>query len=253
MVFTYPTAMYPGKRAFHLREKDGDDKNPRIEDLFIDIGATSRSEAAERVEIGDPIVFGGDFEPLVGQFATARNFDNRMGCFVVAESLRTLASQRKRPGFTIHGVSSIQEETGVWGAGTITTRLRPDAAVAIDVTHETHHPAVKRQKFGDVRFGAGPVLTRGVRTNKVLLEEIRAAARKANIPHQIETDQGHTHTDADPISARLEGVPVAVVSVPCRYMHTPCEVIHLDDLEKAATLLGHFVSTLPARVNLAPK
>ncbi len=239
-----------GKRAFHLREKDGEDKNPRLEDLFIDIGASSRAEAQERVEIGDPVVFGGDFEPLGGQLATARNFDNRMGCFVVAEALRALSGQRKRPGFTVHGVSSIQEETGVWGAGTITSKLRPDAAVALDVTHETHHPAVKRQKFGDVRFGGGPVLTRGVRTNKVLLEEIRAAARKANIPHQMETDQGHTHTDADPISQRLEGVPVAVVSVPCRYMHTSCEVIHLGDLEKAVELLVAVSLQLDEKVNL---
>ena len=156
----------------------------------------------------------------------------------------------KRPGFTIHGVSSIQEETGVWGAGTITARLKPDAAVAVDVTHETHHPAVKRQKFGDIRFGAGPVLTRGVRTNKVLLEEIRTAAKEANIPHQMETDQGHTHTDADPISQRMEGVPVAVVSVPCRYMHTSCEVIHLGDLDRAVELLVAVALHLDEKVNL---
>ena len=226
-----------GKKAFHLRERDGEEKPPRIDDLYIDIGAATKAEAAKLVEVGDPVIFGEAIEPLIGEYATARNFDNRIGCFVAAEALRALAAGKKRPGFTVHAVSSVQEETGLWGAGNITARLKPDAAVAVDVTHDTHHPGVKRQKHGDVRCGAGPVLTRGVRTNKVLFEEIRAAAKTARLPHQVETDQGHTHTDADPISARLEGVPVAVLSVPCRYMHTSCEVIHLGDLDRAVELV----------------
>lgn len=239
-----------GKRAFHLREKDGEEKAPKLEDLYIDIGAGNRAEAAERVEIGDPAVFGDNMEPLGGDYATARNFDNRMGCYIVAETLRELASRKERPGFTIQGISSVQEETGVWGAGNITARLKPAAAVAIDVTHDTRHPSVKRQKHGDVRCGLGPVITRGVRTNKILFEEIRAVAKKAKVPHQVETDQGLTHTDADPISSRLEGVPVAVVSVSCRYMHTSCEVINLADLDQTVDLLVALALHLDPKIDL---
>ncbi len=241
-----------GKRAFHLRERDGEEKPPRIDDLYIDIGATKKAEAAARVEIGDPVVFGGDFEPLGGEFATARNFDNRMGCFAVAETLRRLSAGRKKPGYSIHGVSSVQEETGLWGAGNIASHLRPAAAVAIDVTHDTHHPSVKRQRHGDIRCGAGPVLTRGVRSSKPLFEQIRSVAKKAKIPFQVETDQGHTHTDADPISTRDAGTPVAVLSVPCRYMHTSCEVIHLGDLEKAVDLLVALCLRLNPEQSLLP-
>ncbi len=226
-----------GKRAFHLREKNANEKAPQIEDLYVDIGAKSRAEAEERIEIGDPLIFGGDFESLGGDFATARNFDNRIGCYVVAEVLRGLAGRKKRPGFTIHGICSVQEETGLMGAGNITHRLQPAAAVIIDVTHDTHHPGVKRQKHGDIRCGSGPVLTRGVRTNKVLFEKIRGVAKKAKIPFQVEIDSGFTRTDADPISARLEGIPVEIISIPCRYMHTSCEVIHLGDLEKTVDLI----------------
>ena len=241
-----------GKRAHHMRER-GEEKSSKIEDLYLDIGASTREEAAQEVEIGDPVVFGGDFEPLLGEFATARNFDNRVGCFVVAETLRALAQKKKKPGLSIHGVSSVQEETGLWGAGNVAARLKPAAAVAIDVTHETHHPGVKKQKHGDVRFGEGPVISRGVRTNQILSREIRAAAQRAEIPHQLETDFGHTHTDADPISARLEGIPIAVVSIPCRYMHTSCEVIHLGDLERTVDLLVALALGLDQKVDLTLK
>jgi putative aminopeptidase FrvX len=227
-----------GKRAYHLREKNGDEKPPRLEDLHIDIGASSRSEAMGLVEIGDPIVFGGDFETLAGDFASARNFDNRSGLFVVAEVLRALASSRKKPGFTVHGLSSVQEETGLLGSGNLAQKLHPAAAIIVDVTHDTRNPGVKVQKHGDVRCGAGPVLTRGVRISKPLFEAIRAIAGRARIKVQLEIDSGSTHTDADPISSRLEGVPVGIVSIPCRYMHSSCEMIDLKDLEKTVELLA---------------
>jgi len=226
-----------GKRAHHLRDKNQEEKSPRLEDLFVDIGATTRAEAQERIEIGDPLVFGHEFETLGGEFATARNFDNRIGCYIVAEALRALAGKKAHPGFTIHGISTVQEETGLMGAGNIAHQLKPSAAVVIDVTHDTHHPGVRRQKHGDVRCGGGPVLTRGVRTNRILFEKLRATAIRAKLPYQVEIDTGFTHTDADPISSQLEGIPVALISIPCRYMHTSCEVIHLGDLQGAVDLL----------------
>ena len=227
-----------GRRAHHLREKEGDEKTLRLEDMPIDIGASGRTDALKRLEIGDPVVFGADMEALGGSFASARNFDNRIGCFIVAEVLRVLSARGARPGFTVHGISTVQEETGLKGAGNLARRLSPAAAIAIDVTHDTHHGGVKVQKHGDIRCGKGPALTRGVRTSKVLFEEIRSLAAKSRIPHQIETDLGSTHTDADAISESLEGIPVAVVSIPCRYMHTSCEVIHLGDVEKTVELLS---------------
>ena len=242
-----------GKRAYHLREKTGEEKPLRLEEMSVDIGAQSREEALARIEIGDPLVFGEDYERLGGEFATARNFDNRIGCFIVAEVLRRLADGKRKPGFTVHGVSAVQEESGLAASGNIAHRLKPAAAIAIDVTHDTRHPGVKVQKHGDVRAGLGPALTRGVRVNKALFEEIRAAARAVRIPHQIEIDQGSTTTDADPISASLEGVPVGVVGIPCRYMHTSCEVIHLGDVERTIDLLVALASRLDPEIDFTPK
>jgi len=240
-----------GLPAIHLLPKGETSKAPKLEDLTIDIGAKNKRDALRLVSIGDPAIFGEDFRELANGFASHRAFDNRMGCWVVAEALR-IASRARGRRATVYGVSSVQEETGVWGAGLVADRYMPTLAVAVDVCHDTSTPGIGKG-FVDVRCGKGPVITKGIRTSRRVFDLLETAAKSAKVTVQVDIDEGHTWTDADPISARRTGVPVQCLSVPCRYMHTPCEVIHLDDLEKAAALLGHFVSTLPARVNLAPK
>jgi putative aminopeptidase FrvX len=241
-----------GLPAIHLLPRGETSKTPKLEDMSIDVGATSKREAQRLVAIGDPVIFGEDFREMANGFASHRSFDNRVGCWIVAEALRQASRARGRRA-TVYGVSSVQEETGVWGAGLVADRYMPTLAVAVDVCHDTSTPGIGKSAHVDIRCGKGPVLTRGVRTSRRVFELLEAAAKAAKVAVQVDIDEGHTFTDADPISARRTGVPVQVVGLPCRYMHTPCEVVHLGDLEKAATLLGHFVSTLPARLQLAPR
>lgn len=240
-----------GLPAIHLLPPGEAGKKLKLTDLTIDIGATDGKEAAKLVSVGDPVIFGEDFQDLAGGFASHRAFDNRMGCFVVAEMLRQL--KRTKRAATIYGVSSVQEETGVWGAGLVADRYLPTVAIAVDVTHDTSTPGISSTAFADVQCGKGPVLARGVRTSRRVFELLEKAARSAKVPVQIEIDEGVTGTDADPISARRTGVPVGNVSVACRYMHTPAEVIHLRDLEQAATLLARFVTLITDRTDLVPR
>ncbi|MFN8177302.1 MAG: M20/M25/M40 family metallo-hydrolase [bacterium] len=241
-----------GLPAIHLLPRGETSKTPKLEDLTIDIGAKNKRDAQRLVAVGDPVIFGEDFREMANGFASHRAFDNRMGCWIVAEALRQASRARGRR-VTVYGVSSVQEETGVWGAGLVADRYMPTLAVAVDVCHDTSTPGISKSGYVDLRCGKGPVLTRGVRTSRRVFALMEAAAKAAKVSVQVDVDEGHTFTDADPISARRTGVPVQVLGVPCRYMHTPCEVINLDDLEKAAALLGHFVSTLPARLELGPK
>jgi endoglucanase len=241
-----------GLPAIHLLPPGDTSKKPKLDDLSIDIGARTKREAATLVSVGDPVVFGENFQELHGEFASHRAFDNRMGCFVVAEMLRQLASAKGRRA-TVYGVSSVQEETGVWGAGLVADRYLPTLAVAVDVCHDTTTPGISKTAQADVACGKGPVITRGIRTSRAVSEMLEAAARAARIKVQIEIDEGATWTDADPISQRRTGVPVGNVCVPCRYMHTPCEIIHLGDLEQAAELLTKFVLRLGSRVDLTPR
>jgi endoglucanase len=240
-----------GIPAIHLLPRGETSKTPKLEDLAIDIGAKDKKDALKRVAIGDPVVFGEDFRELANDFASHRAFDNRMGCWVVAEALRRVASARGRRA-KVYGVSSVQEETGVWGAGLVADRYLPTLAVAVDVTHDTSTPGIGKGHH-DIRCGRGPVITRGVRASRKIFELLESAAKGGKIPYQVDTDEGQTGTDADPISGRRTGIPVNVIGVPCRYMHTPCEVIHLGDLENAAKLLAAFVMRLSDRVDLVPR
>jgi endoglucanase len=241
-----------GLPAIHLMPRGETSKAPKLEDLAIDIGATGRKDALKHVAVGDPVVFGEDFREMANGFASHRAFDNRMGCWVVAEALRAVAKAKGRRA-KVYGVSSVQEETGVWGAGLVADRYLPSLAIAVDVGHDTSTPGIGKSAHADVRCGKGPVLTRGIRTSRRVFELLEAAAKAARIPYQVAVDEGATWTDADPISARRTGVPVGVLEVPCRYMHTPAEVIHLGDLENAAKLLAAFIVRLSDKVDLVPR
>lgn len=241
-----------GLPAIHLLPRGETSKTPKLEDLTIDIGAKDKRDAQRMVSVGDPVVFGEDFRELANNYASHRAFDNRMGCWVVAETLRLVAKSRARR-VKVLGVSSVQEETGVWGAGLVADRYMPSLAVAVDVCHDTSTPGIPKTAHADVRCGKGPVITRGVRSSRRIGDLLEAAARAAKVPFQNDIDEGSTWTDADPISARRTGIPATALGVPCRYMHTPCEVIHLGDLENAAKLLASFVLRLSDKVNLAPR
>ena len=241
-----------GLPAIHLLPPGETSKKPKLTDLCIDVGAKNKKEAEKIVSVGDPVVFGEDFQELHGGFASHRAFDNRMGCYVVAEMMRILKRARGRKA-TVYGVSSVQEETGVWGAGLVADRYLPTLAVAVDVTHDTSTPGISKTAEPELVCGGGPVLTRGIRSSRILADLLEKTARAAKIPFQIQIDEGSTGTDADPISNRRTGIPVTSVGVACRYMHTPCEVIHLDDLTKTADLLAKFVLKVSSRLNLIPR
>ena len=239
-----------GKKAAHLLDDD-DKKPPKMHDLWIDIGAKDKADALKMVRIGDPIVFGENYEELANGVILARAFDNRVSCYIVAETLREL-SQVKGLKPTVFGVSSAQEETGVWGAGPIAFALKPNLGIALDVTHATDYPGMNKNRHGDVSLGKGPVLTRGVKTSEIVFDMLEQTAKDSGIPYQIEVEEGRTGTDADVMADRGAGIPVTVVSIPNRYMHTSTELCHLDDLDNTVKLLTAFIQRLDASTNLIP-
>ncbi len=240
-----------GKKAAHLLDA-GDDKPPKIYDLWIDIGAKDKADAQSKVRIGDPIIFGESFEELQNGYAVARDFDNRVGCYVAAETLRAL-SKVQGLKTTVYAVSSAQEETGVWGAGPIAYALKPSLGIALDVTHATDYPGLSKNRFGDVQLGKGPVIARGVKTSEIVFDLLSATAQKHSIPYQVEVEVGRTGTDADVMADRGAGIAVTVVSIPNRYMHTSTELIHLDDLDHCVRLLVEFIQTLDGKTDLIPR
>lgn len=239
-----------GKKPAHLLDSD-DNRPPKIHELWIDIGAKDKADAARLIRIGDPIIFGESYADLQNGCAVARNFDNRVGIWVAAETLRALSQTDCKA--TVHAVSSAQEETGVWGAGPIAFALKPNLGIAIDVTHATDYPALNKNRHGDVRLGAGPVVSRGVKTSQLVFDGLEAAGQQHNIPFQVEVEFGRTGTDADVMADRGPGIAVTVVSIPNRYMHTSTEMIHLDDLDNCVRLLAEYIRTLDGATDLTPR
>jgi len=242
-----------GKPAIHLLDKDEREKLSKIKDLWIDIGATSRTEAAARVRVGDPGVLAGAMQELPNGRLVSRSLDNRVGAFVVLEALRRLAAAR--PAVPVTAVATAQEEISFTGGGArpSATGLAPLVALVVDVTHATDTPGVEKKRHGDVGLGGGPVLSRGSSVNGRVFDLLVEAAEAEGIPYTVQAAGRDTGTDADAIFTAHRGVATGLVSVPLRYMHTPNELIALEDLDRAAQLLAAFARRITAATDLVPR
>ena len=149
-------------------------------------------------------------------------------------------------------MATVQEEIGIRGARTSCYDVDPQAGIAIDVGHGTDTPDIEKTRVGDFRCGAGPIVTRGANINPVLYQMTIDVARAAKIAIQIEGAPGSTGTDANFIQVSRAGVAAGLVSVPCRYMHSPCEVISLKDLDAASSLLATLLARMPATIDFTP-
>jgi len=233
-----------GNVAPHLTKQDGDPKPPKIHDLFIDIGVNSRKEAEKIVRIGDPITLADEFDILRGELAVARAFDNRIGTFAVAETLRLLKEAKIKLSAEICAVSNVQEEVGLLGARQIAYSLKPDVALVVDVTHATDYPTVSKTQHGDTRIGQGPTVTHGGCNHREVVARLEDVAAKKKIPLQHEAMSASSGTDTDVIFWTRGGIASALISLPNRYMHSPVEVISLKDLELIPQLMAAFVQSV---------
>lgn len=241
-----------GRKPIHLLEDEERKKVVRPEDLWIDIGSASKEETQKRVAIGDPVVLAHNPEHLSEDLLVARGVDDRIGAFVALEALRHLKALK--PKAAVFAVATVQEEIGLRGARTSAYGLDPTVGIAVDVCHTTDTPGTEgdKKKLGEIKLGNGPVLARGPNINPKLFDLLVATAKKAKIPYQIEPAPGGTGTDANAMQLTRAGVATALVSIPNRYMHSPCEVVSLKDVDNAAKLIAHSVARLDANSDLVP-
>jgi len=226
-----------GSVAGVIARKVKDNEKVEWGQLYVDIGAKDGEDARSLVSPGDPIVV--DAPPLElahGRLA-ARTLDNRAGVYVALEVLR------RAEGTNVAVVAAAQEELGAYGAQAAVHALRPDVAIAIDVTYATDVPAGDPDKAGDHRLGGGPAIFRGPPVAPLVFEGLVEAARADGLAFTVETGT-KTFTDADRIFASRDGIPAGVVSIPLRYMHSPVEVAELADLEACVRLLVAFAKRL---------
>lgn len=241
-----------GKKPIHLLKADEKDKVSKITDLWVDIGAANKAEAQERVRVGDAGVIACQALDLPNGRLASRSIDNRIGAFVVLEALRRLAAAP--PQASVVAVATTQEEISTTGGGARTSafHVEPQAAIVVDVTHATDFPGAEKKEQGDFKLGGGPALARGSAVSTVVFDQLVAAAEAEGIPFAIEAAPRYTSTDADAVYTSRQGVATGLVSVPCRYMHSPNEMVSVEDLDRTAALLAAWVRRLGPATSFIP-
>jgi putative aminopeptidase FrvX len=234
-----------GVRPPHLmKTAERDQVAPKeITDVSVDIGASSREEAEEAVELGAPAVIDAGWRPLCGDRVSCRGFDNRIGAFIVAETMRRLAGEPL--DVAVHMVSSVQEELGLVGGTTAAYDLHPDLGLCCDVGFASDTPGNDKHLVGDVKLGGGPIVCFGPTYDRALRERLEEVAKANDIPVQRQVRNRGNNTNAWAMRLQRGGCPCALVSVPLRYMHSPVEVISLSDAAKSIELLAATLKSLP--------
>ena len=239
-----------GRKPIHLLEPDQRKKVVELKGLHIDIGAADRDEAAELIRVGDPVVIAAAPQPLAGERLVSRAMDNRLGAYVALESLRRCA-EGEGPGGSFAAIAAVQEEIGLFGARTAAFEVRPDLAVAVDVTHATDAPGVDEKELGSSPLGSGPVIGRGSTLSPKVFELLVETAEAEGIEYSIGASGRGTSTDADVLQISRSGIPTGLVSIPLRYMHSPVEMVDLRDVEATVELLAAFATRLKGDIDLS--
>jgi putative aminopeptidase FrvX len=244
-----PVSGVVGRKPIHLLDAEQRKKVVELKGLHIDIGAADREEAAELVRVGDPAVVASEPVRLAGDRLVSRSMDNRLGAYVALEALRR-SHERGALSGSFAAVAAVQEEIGLYGARTSAFEVRPDLAVAVDVTHATDAPGVDEKEVGSHPLGSGPVIGRGSTLSPKVFELLLETAEEAGIDHTIGATGNRSGTDADAIQISRSGVPTGLVSIPLRYMHSPVELVDLGDVEATVGLIAAFAARLEDGIDL---
>jgi len=235
-----PIAALFGTRPPHLQKHGDQERTIALEDLYLDTGRPER-EVRRRVSIGDMVTLRQPPIELLGDRLAAPGMDDRAGVVVMLRTLELLRANR--PAWDVVAVATVEEEFGLYclGARTATENLTPDLGIAIDVSHGDMPGA----REGDtVPLGSGPALGIGGNIHPGVLEDLKRSAKSLSLPYRIEACPMSSGTDAMDIQIASQGVPTAVVGIPCRYMHTGVETVEPRDVDRCAHLLAHYLAQL---------
>ena len=225
-------------------------ENLTMDDIYVDCGFKDRETAIKFLNIGDMAVYKRKTEILQGDKIAGKALDNKTGSFIIAEVMRNLSKENLDIG--IYAVNTTTEETNQGGAYFAGSKINPDMAIICDVTFATDYPGVDTNVNGEYSLEGGPVLAKGAPINPHINTGLEKSANELGIKLQYELTPRRTGTDADTIKYTGKGVPVALLSLPIRYMHSPVETASFYDIEDEINLLTHFILNLKPDFNLNP-
>ncbi|WP_340077663.1 M42 family metallopeptidase [Leptobacterium sp. I13] len=227
-----------GWPAIHTRSGKKEETPPKLDNIFIDIGAKDKEEVEKMgVHVGCVITYPDTFQILNKDKFVCRAIDNRAGGFMIAEVARLLHKNNIKLPFGLYITNSVQEEIGLRGAEMITETIKPNVAIVTDVCHDTTTPMIDKKTQGETKIGAGPVISYAPAVQNKLRELIIETAEEKKIPFQRMASSRFTGTDTDAFAYSNGGVASALISLPLRYMHTTVEMVHKDDVENVIKLI----------------
>jgi endoglucanase len=209
-----------------------------ISHLFVDVGLLP-SKVASLVRVGDPVSFGTEAVEMSGEIVSGHSIDNRASVAAVTLCLQELKSRSHT--WDVWAAATVQEEINYGGAATSAFQLRPDLAIAVDVTFAKGPGANDWQTFP---LGKGPSFGHGPNIHPHLFKLFKELADRLEIPYATEIMPKSSGTDGMAMQITAEGIPTFVLSIPVRYMHTPVEMVALKDIQRAGRLLAEFVAGL---------
>ena len=243
------------RKAIHLLTPDERKQVPDVKDLWVDIGVQSRGEAKELVQIGDPVTLKLGPRAMRNNLLAGPAMDDRVGVWVVMEAARRAAARLSsgEGAAAVYAVSTVQEEIGLRGARTAAYRIDPHVGIAVDVTHATDCPSIDRNEHGTVGLGDGPVIFRGPNVNNPLFARLTDLAREHDLPYQVGALPRAASNDGNAIQLTRGGPATGIVGIPNRYMHSPVEMVSLDDLDAAADLIAELCVSLTEGCDFTPR
>src|SRR5262249_16099068 len=238
------------RRAPHLLTSEERNKVPQFQDIWVDVGVKDRKEAESLITPGDPVTLELNVRELRNQIVSSPGLDDKVGVWTVMETLRLLHGRALQAA--VYCVSTVQEEIGLRGATTSSYGIHPTVGIAVDVCHASDTPGNDKKQLGDTRLGAGPTVFRGPNISPRMFEGLESTAKTQDIPIQVRGSPRATGTDANVMQLSRDGVATGLIGIPNRYMHSPVEVVSLDDLEGAGRLLAEFCLGVTAQMDWTP-
>ncbi len=240
-----------GWPAIHTRIGAEKETTPKLDNIFIDCGATTKKEVEDLgVFVGTMITYPDEFFELNDRYFVCRALDNRIGGFMIAEVARLLKENKKNLPFGLYITNSVQEEVGLYGADMIADTIKPNIAIVTDVTHDTSTPMIEKKKEGDLKCGDGPVIYFAPSIHHIIRNLIVETAKENKIPFQRAASSRATGTDTDAFAHSNGGVPSALISLPLRYMHTTVEMVSKKDVANVIDLIYETLLQIKPEMNL---
>ena len=238
-----------GWPAIHTR-KPGKEEPPKLENIFIDIGAKNKKEVESMgVHVGCVITYPDEFETINKNKFVCRAIDNRMGGFMITQVARLISENKIDLPFGLYITNSVQEEVGLRGAEMIAKNIKPNIAIVTDVCHDTTTPMINQKEQGSIELGKGPVISYAPAVHNKLRNNIIEIAKSKKIPFQRLASSRYTGTDTDAFAYSNGGVASALISLPLRYMHTTVEMVHKKDVENVIMLLYETIASIDPNYN----